>query len=46
MTEDPVSQDAVVIEFGFDAPTDLIWQMWSEPVHFKAWYGPVAPPSR
>jgi uncharacterized protein YndB with AHSA1/START domain len=40
MTEDNASQDAVVIERSFDAPIDLIWQMWTEPEHFKAWYGP------
>jgi uncharacterized protein YndB with AHSA1/START domain len=40
MTDGGVSQDAVVIERSFDAPADLIWQMWTEPEHFKAWYGP------
>ena len=40
MTDDNASQDAVVIERSFDAPIDLIWQMWTEPEHFKAWYGP------
>jgi uncharacterized protein YndB with AHSA1/START domain len=40
MTENNVSKDAVVIERTFDAPVDLIWQMWTEPEHFKAWYGP------
>ena len=40
MTDDNASQDAVVIERNFDAPTDLIWQMWTEPEHFKSWYGP------
>jgi uncharacterized protein YndB with AHSA1/START domain len=39
MTDDG-SQDAVVIERTFDAPVDLIWQMWTDPEHFKAWYGP------
>jgi uncharacterized protein YndB with AHSA1/START domain len=39
MTHDG-SQDAVVIERSFDAPVDLIWQMWTDPEHFKAWYGP------
>ena len=34
------SENAVVIERTFDAPLDLIWQMWTEPEHFKAWYGP------
>ncbi len=40
MTDGNASQDAVVIERSFDAPADLIWQMWTEPDHFKAWYGP------
>ena len=40
MTDDKALQDAVVIERTFDAPTDLIWRMWTEPEHFKAWYGP------
>ena len=33
-------RDVVVIERTFDAPVDLIWQMWTDPEHFKAWYGP------
>jgi uncharacterized protein YndB with AHSA1/START domain len=32
--------DAVVIERSFEAPVGLIWQMWTEAEHFKAWYGP------
>jgi uncharacterized protein YndB with AHSA1/START domain len=40
MTDGNASQEAVVIERSFDAPPDLIWQMWTEPEHFKAWYGP------
>lgn len=40
MTDGNAAQDAVVIERSFDAPPDLIWQMWTEPEHFKAWYGP------
>jgi len=35
------SQDAVRIERTFDAPVDLIWQMWTDPEHFAAWYGPT-----
>jgi uncharacterized protein YndB with AHSA1/START domain len=31
---------AVVIERTFDAPVELIWKLWTEPEHFKAWYGP------
>ena len=40
MTDTSDSQDAVTIERTFDAPVDLIWQMWTEPQHFAAWYGP------
>lgn len=40
MADDNGSQDAVVIERSFDAPVDLIWRMWTDPEHFKAWYGP------
>ena len=40
MTDDDVSHDAVVIERSFDAPVELIWQMWTDPDHFAAWYGP------
>ena len=34
------SADAVVIERTFDAPLALVWEMWTDPEHFKAWYGP------
>lgn len=40
MTADSDSQESVVIERSFDAPIDLIWRMWTEPDHFKAWFGP------
>lgn len=40
MTDTDRPQDAVVIERTFDAPLDLMWQMWTDPEHFKAWYGP------
>jgi uncharacterized protein YndB with AHSA1/START domain len=40
VTEDSDSQKSVVIERSFDAPRELIWRMWTEPDHFKAWYGP------
>lgn len=40
MTDDNASQDAVVIERSFDAPVEIIWQMWTDPEHLKAWYGP------
>jgi len=34
------SADAVVIERIVDAPSSLVWQRWTDPEHFKAWYGP------
>lgn len=40
MTDDNPPRDAVVIERTFDAPVELIWQMWTDPKHFAAWYGP------
>ena len=33
-------EDAVVIERIFDVAVDVIWQMWTQPEHFKNWYGP------
>ena len=40
MTDRSGSQDAVTIERSFGAPVELIWQMWTDPEHFAAWYGP------
>lgn len=34
-------RNAVSIERTFDAPPELIWQMWTDPSHFAAWYGPT-----
>ena len=33
-------EDAVVIERIFDVGVDIIWQIWTQPEHFKKWYGP------
>lgn len=33
-------QDRVRIEREFDAPCELVWQMWTDPELFKQWYGP------
>jgi len=40
MTDTGRSHDAVTIERSFNASADLIWQMWTDPAHFAAWYGP------
>ena len=36
------ANDAVILERYFDAPVEVIWQMWTNPEHFRAWYGPDA----
>ena len=41
MTAPDGSDHGVVIERNFEAPVDLIWKMWTEPEHFKQWYGPT-----
>jgi uncharacterized protein YndB with AHSA1/START domain len=40
MMSSNTSRNAVVIERSFDAPVQLVWQMWTDPEHVKAWYGP------
>jgi uncharacterized protein YndB with AHSA1/START domain len=40
MSNSTTSTGAVVIERIFEAPVDLIWKMWTQPGHFKKWYGP------
>ena len=41
MVEVQGSESAVVIERFYEVPAALIWQMWTEAEHFKAWYGPT-----
>lgn len=38
---DTTSSNDVVIERVFEAPVELIWQMWTLPENFKSWYGPM-----
>ena len=40
MTDGEDIGDKVVMERSFDAPTDFIWRMWTDPEHLAAWYGP------
>jgi uncharacterized protein YndB with AHSA1/START domain len=40
MSEQQSATKSVVIERTFEAPIELIWQLWTEPDHFKIWYGP------
>ena len=32
---------SLVIERTFDVGADVLWAMWTEPEHFKGWYGPT-----
>jgi uncharacterized protein YndB with AHSA1/START domain len=41
MADDNAPEHAVRIERILDAPPELIWQMWTTPEHFQAWYGPA-----
>jgi uncharacterized protein YndB with AHSA1/START domain len=40
MSEQIGSRGDLRIERTFDAPVTLVWQLWTDPEHFKAWYGP------
>jgi len=40
MNESTRYQNAVLIERTFNAPIDLVWKLWTDPDHFKNWYGP------
>jgi len=37
----PDPTKSVVIERSFDAPIQLVWDMWTDADHFAAWYGPM-----
>jgi len=41
MSDSTNTKDAVVIERTYEAPVELIWQMWTDSEHFKMWYGPT-----
>ena len=40
MSEHDGSRRDVRMERTFDAPVALVWQLWTDPAHFAAWYGP------
>lgn len=40
MSDSIEANNAIVIERIFNAPVDLIWQLWTDPEQFKKWYGP------
>jgi len=35
----PGKQEIVITRI-FDAPRDLVWKAWTDPEHFKRWWGP------
>ncbi len=35
-----MEENPIIIERIFDAPRELVWKMWTEPEHFKRWWGP------
>ena len=35
----PGKYDIVIMRI-FDAPRELVWQAWTDPEHFKRWWGP------
>ena len=41
MTDSGNPRDQITIERIFEVPVDLVWQMWTDPEHFAAWYGPA-----
>jgi uncharacterized protein YndB with AHSA1/START domain len=41
MVDSSTYQESLVLERVFDAPIELVWKMWTDPVSFKAWYGPA-----
>lgn len=40
MSDSTLSKDAIVVERTFDAPVEVIWQLWTRPEHLINWYGP------
>lgn len=41
MPDEAMTGAAMVLERTVDAPPELVWRMWTDPEHFRAWYGPV-----
>lgn len=41
MTDPELAGEAIVIDRVVDAPVELVWRMWTDPDHFRAWYGPA-----
>jgi uncharacterized protein YndB with AHSA1/START domain len=35
-----LNETQLEVSRSFEAPLELLWQAWTEPEHFKKWYGP------
>ena len=35
------TEDSIVIERTFNTNIAMVWQLWTDPEHFKNWYGPT-----
>ncbi len=40
MSEQPTPAPSIEITRVFDAPLALVWEVWTDPVHVKEWWGP------
>lgn len=39
-TELPADEPLIIMSRIFDAPLDLLWQVWTRPEHVACWWGP------
>jgi len=39
-TELPADEPLIIMRRTFDAPLDLLWQVWTKPEHVAYWWGP------
>jgi uncharacterized protein YndB with AHSA1/START domain len=37
---DQIEEKQIEVSRPFEAPLELLWKSWTEPEHFKKWYGP------
>ncbi|HEY0235260.1 MAG TPA: SRPBCC domain-containing protein [Afipia sp.] len=40
-----VEEDELVVSRQFNAPRDLVWKAWTDPVHARHWWGPPMCPA-
>lgn len=42
MNDQPAPPVSVSIERTLDSPVEVVWKAWTDPDHFRAWYGPTS----